>query len=468
MGDTGQSHSSMAKVFVLLAWACLASAAPQFPFSEISGSPVSSVTTTRLTPGEWRTVSSTPVLSSPVSTRIIASPSPVTTSRIISSPFDTSVSGFQADNSGLVSSVLSKLDIQGAVANALRGGAAVRGTVTTVSRPAVSVKFSSQNNEGFSNSASAGNTNTIVNNVMSALSPVINRAVANALSSSTTSSTSSSFDNNVNSFSSTGSSFSSSSVSSNEESRLVQQIITMLTPSISKSVAEALAGQTVSQQTFTSNYFSSTQSIDRESIAMKVLDALEPTIAAQVSSAIESMRATQIAQLRKQVTVSQSQTESLVNQIVVTLTPTIRSAVHSALKTQAEQKISALAAQTTQIDQASLVRQILNILRPQVISAVNDVISAQEAAERQAAALREQQRQAALREQQRLEAERQAALLAAQQQQTASGDLSSLFGSGHEVVHEVPGQTKVEYHIGVGQPAQIGFTPTKLQRPTFG
>merc|ERR1712112_696420 len=117
----------------------------------------------------------------------------------------------------------------------------------------------------------------------------------------------------------------------------------------------------------------------------------------------------------------------------------------------------------TQIDQPSLVRQILNILRPQVISAVNDAITAQEAAERQAAALREQQRQAALREQQRLEAERQAALLAAQQQQTASGDLSSLFGSGHEVVHEVPGQTKVEYHIGVGQPAQIGFTPTKLQ-----
>merc|ERR1711988_700062 len=83
------------------------------------------------------------------------------------------------------------------------------------------------------------------------------------------------------------------------------------------------------------------------------------------------------------------------------------------------------------------------------------------------AALLEQQRQAALREQQRLEAERQAALLAAQQQQTASGDLSSLFGSGHEVVHEVPGQIKVEYHIGVGQPAQIGFTPTKLQRPSF-
>merc|ERR1711872_810275 len=228
--DTGQSHSSMAKVYVLLAWACLASAAPQFPFSEISGSPVSSVTTTRLTPGEWRTVSSTPVLSSPVSTRIIASPSPVTTSRIISSPFDTSVSGFQADNSGLVSSVLSKLDIQGAVANALRGGAAVRGTVTTVSRPAVSVKFSSQNNEGFSNSASAGNTNTIVNNVMSALSPVINRAVANALSSSTTSSTSSSFDNNVNSFSSTGSSFTSSAVqtaissSNTVQSRQVQRV----------------------------------------------------------------------------------------------------------------------------------------------------------------------------------------------------------------------------------------------------
>ena len=75
---------------------------------------------------------------------------------------------------------------------------------------------------------------------------------------------------------------------------MVQQIIVLLTPSISKSVAEALAGQTVNQQTFTSNFVSTTQSLDRNSIATKVMDALEPTIAAQVSSAIESLRATQV------------------------------------------------------------------------------------------------------------------------------------------------------------------------------
>merc|ERR1712227_117598 len=125
---------------------------------------------------------------------------------------------------------------------------------------------------------------------------------------------------------------------------------------------------------------------------------------------------------------------------------------------------------------------------PQVISAVNDAISAQEAEEarrlaileqqrqaalreqqRKEAALREQQRQAALRQQQRLEAERQAALQASQ----SSGDLSSLFGSGHEVIQEVPGQTLVEYHIGVGNPTNIGFAPSNLlssrgSRPTYG
>merc|ERR1712025_1115331 len=139
----------------------------------------------------------------------------------------------------------------------------------------------------------------------------------------------------------------------------------------------------------------------------------------------------------------------------------------------------------------------MSVLRPQVISAVNDAISAQEAEEarrlaileqqrqaalreqqRKEAALREQQRQAALRqqqrqadllEQQRLEAERQAALQASQ----SSGDLSSLFGTGYEVIQEVPGQTLVEYHIGVGNPTNIGFTPSNLlssrgSRPTYG
>merc|ERR1712025_138794 len=148
----------------------------------------------------------------------------------------------------------------------------------------------------------------------------------------------------------------------------------------------------------------------------------------------------------------------------------------------------------------------MSVLRPQVISAMGDAISAQEAEEarrlaileqqrqaalreqqRKEAALREQQRQAALRqqqrqaalleqqrqadllEQQRLEAERQAALQASQ----SSGDLSSLFGTGYEVIQEVPGQTLVEYHIGVGNPTNIGFTPSNLlssrgSRPTYG
>merc|ERR1712121_373857 len=137
----------------------------------------------------------------------------------------------------------------------------------------------------------------------------------------------------------------------------------------------------------------------------------------------------------------------------------------------------------------------MSILRPRVISTVNDAISAQEAAEarRQAAAARraaEARRQAQLREQQRLEAERQAALLEQQRQaalleqqrleaerlaalQTTqtSGDLNSLFGTGHEVIQNVPGQTLVEYHIGVGSPANVGFTPAGLQqsrRPNYG
>merc|ERR1711992_23687 len=142
----------------------------------------------------------------------------------------------------------------------------------------------------------------------------------------------------------------------------------------------------------------------------------------------------------------------------------------------------------------------MGILKPQVTSAVNSAIAAQEAAERQRqaavreqqrqAALREQQRQAAIREQQRLEAQRQAALLEQQRQaallreqqrleaerqaallasqQQASG-LSGLFGTGHEYAAQIPGQSRVEYHIGSGQAATVGFTPGQLQsRPRYG
>jgi len=308
---------------------------------------------------------------------------------------------------------------------------------------------------------------------------------------------------------------------------LVSQIIAILTPTIRSSVAQALAGRRVSQQSFTSNYQTNTQTFDRESLAMKVLDALEPTIAAQVSTAIENMRQTQIATLTRKHAVSESQVESLVQQIIVSLTPNIRSAVRGALETQAQAHVNLLASETTQFDQAALVRQIIKLLRPKVMNAFSEAIAAWEAAEQQKqVALREQQRQAALREQQRLEAERQAALLeqrqaalleqqrqaalreqqrleaerqaalleqqrqaalleqqrqaalrrqqrleaerqaalleqqrqaallAAQQQQAASGDLSSLFGSGHEVLSVVPGQAKVEYQIG--NPRYIG------------
>ena len=182
--------------------------------------------------------------------------------------------------------------------------------------------------------------------------------------------------------------------------------------------------------------------------------------------------------------------EGLVQQIVVSVTPTIRSAVRTALESQASARISVLASRTTQIDQASLVKQIMSVLRPQVISAVNDAISAQEAEEARRLAILEQQRQAALREQQRLEAQRQAALLEQQRQaallreqqrleaerqaallasqQQASG-LSGLFGTGHEYAAQIPGQSRVEYHIGSGQAATVGFTPGQLQsRPRYG
>merc|ERR1712003_489199 len=174
-----------------------------------------------------------------------------------------------------------------------------------------------------------------------------------------------------------------------------------------------------------------------------------------------------------------------VQQIVVTLTPTIRSAVHTALQSQASVRLNSLISQVSTPDQATVTAQILAALRPKVISAVNTAASAQENAERQRqaaliqqqrqaeaqrqAALRAQQqrqaeaqRQAALRETQAAlaEAQRQAALQAQQQQNSfsSSSSLSSLFGTGHEVRAEVPGQYNTEYNIGFGQPVSVGFS----------
>ena len=78
------------------------------------------------------------------------------------------------------------------------------------------------------------------------------------------------------------------------EGGLVQRIIVTLTPAIRDAVSTALAGSTVSTESFTSNYVTATQSINREDVAMKVMDALEPTIATQVARAIESLRSTQV------------------------------------------------------------------------------------------------------------------------------------------------------------------------------
>ena len=82
--------------------------------------------------------------------------------------------------------------------------------------------------------------------------------------------------------------------SSSRESGLVTRIITALTPTIRNAVSTALAGNTVTRESFTSNYVTATQSINREDVARKVLDALEPTIANQVARAIESLRSTQV------------------------------------------------------------------------------------------------------------------------------------------------------------------------------
>merc|ERR1712227_980626 len=369
------------------------------------------------------------------------------------------------NNNDLVTRVISALNILDAVTAALRGqtstslsssnrasssssfgsGSAVGewSQWTTVSSPVVSTvnRFPTAQ---IANTRTRSNINSrrqnsnsqqsIVSGVLTALSPQIQRAVADALRTTTTTTTTAAVARDT-----PPPAYVTAPAPAQVSTRsMVQQIISILTPTIRQSVSQALAGQSVSQQSFTSNYATSTQTINRESVTMKVLDALEPTIAAQVSSAIETMRANQIARLQQQLTVSESESESLVQQIIVTLTPTIRSAVRRALDTQVQQQVSVLASKTTQVDQTSLMKQILSILRPQVMTAVSDAVAAQEAAE----------------------AERQAALLAAQQQ-PVGGDLASVFGHGHEVSAVVPGQSRVEYHIGLGK-------NVAAVRPAFG
>ena len=80
---------------------------------------------------------------------------------------------------------------------------------------------------------------------------------------------------------------------------------------------------------------------------------------------------------------SEAQVEALVQQIIVVMTPNFRSAVRSALEKQAQQAIAVSASQSTQTDQASLVKQIIQILRPQVLTAFSDAVAAWEAEQRQ-------------------------------------------------------------------------------------
>merc|ERR1719316_2257265 len=210
------------------------------------------------------------------------------------------------DSASIVSSVLSSLDIQGAVAAALARGSS--GSVSqVVSRPqqVTRVTYSAPQTVSFTpaissvvtrpqvtrvtqSSGASGltsrNNANIVTSVLKTLSPTIQAAVTSALQGSRTSSTR---------FSSGGSSSSNfgqtqvnrvSSVNraSNtaREGGLVQRIIVTLTPTIRDAVSTALAGNTVSRESFTSSYVTATQSINREDVAMKVMDALEPTIAA--------------------------------------------------------------------------------------------------------------------------------------------------------------------------------------------
>merc|ERR1719316_276086 len=191
------------------------------------------------------------------------------------------------DSASIVSSVLSSLDIQGAVAAALARGSS--GSVSqVVSRPQQVTRVTQTS--GTSGLTSRNNAN-IVTSVLNTLSPTIQAAVASALQGSRTSSTrfssggssSSNFgQTQVNRVSSVNNRVSSVNRASNtaREGGLVQRIIVTLTPTIRDAVSTALAGNTVSRESFTSSYVTATQSINREDVAMKVMDALEPTIAA--------------------------------------------------------------------------------------------------------------------------------------------------------------------------------------------
>merc|ERR1712002_1325133 len=512
----GQSYSSMAKVLCVVAWAGLVTAAPYYQGGLAGGS-----------------------------------------------SFDTEA---------VVDTVMRSLDINQAIAEAMRGltgsGSSFTGTLTRLPQTTVKIsgssvgdnslakysgvsrqggsRFSLQSSSGFggSRSSSSVDKTAVVGTVLTVLNPQIEKAVAEALRA--VSSSSNSFGSTLQQSNSFGSSFGTlnqkntfssgsshlQSSSRQDESALVSQIISALTPTITQSVKKAISsGQSssINQQSFmnsvsqTAGFSSGLQQTsaagtDQTKIAKQVLTALAPTITSQVQAAIASLQSSsssssssqsssQVFQQSQGVSVSEQETSRLVRQIITTLTPSITSSVRAALRAQSQTSVSSSStslgssqSSSTAVDQSSLITRIMSVLQPRIMTLVSDAITAQEAAAAQAAAaeqrrqaalieqqrqaalreqqrqaalleqqrqaaLIEQQRQAALREQQRIEAQRQAALLEQQRQQAqspavGSSNLNSLFGSGHEVVHEIPGQSKVEYNIGMRGQLQGGIRRT--------
>merc|ERR1711942_1028 len=291
-----QSHSSMAKVLCILAWAGLVTAAPYYHDRR---------------------------------------------------------AGSSVDAEQIVNTVMKSLDLNQVIAQAMKGlsgsGSSFTGTFTQLPQSTLKItgssvgenslgryagvstqggsRFSLQSsNSGFSGSRSGSTSvdkTAVVGKVLTVLNPQIEKAVAEAIravSSSASSSfgssqqQSSSFgssrqqssflgtSNRESSFSSGSSNFQGSS--RQDESALVSQIISMLTPTITQSVKTAISsGQTssVNQQSFmnslsqTSGFSSGAQQsaaagANKNTIAQQVLTALAPTITSQVQAAIASMQ----------------------------------------------------------------------------------------------------------------------------------------------------------------------------------
>ena len=255
--------------------------------------------------------------------------------------------GSNVDTEAIVNKVMGSLNLNEAIAEAMRGlsgsGSSFTGTLTT--RPQVTVKtsgsrlgenslsrfsgvstqggssFALQSGLGGGRSGARPDKTAVVGQVLNVLSPQIEKAVADALralSSTTSTQQASSFGSSNQQSSSLGTSNQQSSFSSGsnqirgssgqDESGLVSQIISMLTPTITQSVQSAISGQSssVDQQSFMSSLsqtsglssgssFGAQQSVtstglDQNTLAQQVLTALAPTITSQVQAAITSMQ----------------------------------------------------------------------------------------------------------------------------------------------------------------------------------